>query len=73
MHSFAKRKSPQMTIVSCQLVKMMRERLKAQTDEALQDQLGISWTTWMKVRSGQPILLSTHDRLVRRLQLSCRS
>lgn len=52
------------------IVERMRTALRAQTDECLQECFGISWNTWVKVRSGQPIRYSTAQRLIGRLEVS---
>lgn len=61
------RRKPAMVVVPPDVVGLMRERLPAQTDDAVQASFGISWTTWMKLRDGRPVLVSTCDRLLRRL------
>lgn len=57
-------------IVAPSLVGEMRRGLPAQTDAAVMAVLGISWTTWLKVRDGRPILRSTAVRLVTRFMRS---
>jgi len=49
------------------LVSEMQKSCRAQTDQSLMDQFGISWNTWAKVRNGGQIRKSTALRLVSRV------
>jgi hypothetical protein len=45
----------------------MMLRCQSQTPSSLNDQFGISWNTWTKLRKGQPIRRSLALRLVSRV------
>lgn len=49
------------------LVNEMMQRCVSQTPSGLNDQFGISWNTWSKLRKGQPIRRSVALRLVSRV------
>jgi hypothetical protein len=50
------------------VVRFMASILKGQTDERLNEQFGISYNTWCKLRKGEPIRISVADRLERRVE-----
>jgi hypothetical protein len=56
-----------MAVIAPQAVSDMRARLRAQTDEAIFDAFGISMRTWIKVREGHAVRLSTATRLLHRV------
>lgn len=53
--------------VSAGIVSRIRDQLDGETDEALMGRFGISYNTWRKVRSGEPIRRSVADRLEQRM------
>jgi hypothetical protein len=59
--------SPRAYVVSHELVREMMQRCASQTSRGLNDQFGISWNTWTKLRKGQPIRRSVALRLVSRV------
>ncbi|USQ98667.1 hypothetical protein [Caulobacter sp. RL271] len=59
-----------MIIVNTEQVQHLRSLLPAITKEHLQGTLGISETTWVRLRDRRPIRRSTYERLMRRSGLS---
>ncbi|WP_168072647.1 hypothetical protein [Caulobacter sp. SSI4214] len=55
-----------MIIVDSDQVRRLRSLLPAITKAHLQGTLGISETTWVRLRDKRPIRRSTYDRLMRR-------
>ncbi|PIC00520.1 hypothetical protein [Caulobacter sp. X] len=55
-----------MIIVDPEQVRRLRDLLPALTKAHLQDTLGISETTWVRLRDRRPIRLSTYERLLKR-------
>lgn len=55
-----------MIVVDIQQVRRLRALLPAITKAHLQDTLGISETTWVRMRDERPIRRSTYERLMRR-------
>ncbi len=55
-----------MVVVDVQQVRRLRALLPAITKEHLQGTLGISETTWVRLRDERPIRRSTYERLMRR-------
>ena len=55
-----------MIVVNLEQVRRLRGLLPALTKAHLQDTLGISETTWVRLRDERPIRRSTYDRLMRR-------
>ena len=55
-----------MIIVDSDQVRRLRSLLPASTKAHLQGTLGISETTWVRLRDKRPIRRSTYDRLMRR-------
>jgi hypothetical protein len=55
-----------MVVVDVQQVRRLRALLPAITKEHLQGSLGISETTWVRMRDQRPIRRSTYERLMRR-------
>lgn len=58
---------PRACVVDSGLVHSMMQRCQSQTPSSLNDQFGISWNTWAKLRKGQPIRRSLALRLVSRV------
>ncbi|WP_214673830.1 hypothetical protein, partial [Escherichia coli] len=58
--------------VDAEVVRHMRAEIEGETDEVLTRQFGISYNTWCKVRSGNPIRRSVADRLEARIRPRCR-
>jgi len=58
---------PRAYVVDSGLVRNMMQRCVSQTPSSLNDQFGISWNTWSKLRKGQPIRRSLALRLVSRV------
>lgn len=58
---------PRACVVDRGLVHSMMRRCQSQTPSSLNDQFGISWNTWTKLRKGQPIRRSLALRLVSRV------
>lgn len=56
-----------MIIVDVQQVQRLRAILPALTKVHLQETLGISETTWVRLRDARPIRRSTYERLMRRI------
>ena len=56
-----------MIIVDADQVSRLRNLLPAITKTHLQDTLGISETTWVRLRDERPIRRSTYERLMRRI------
>ncbi len=56
-----------MAVIAPEAVANMRDRLRAQTDEAIFDAFGISMRTWVKVRDGHAVRHSTATRLLQRV------
>lgn len=56
-----------MCVIPRSVAEQLRQLLPAQTDAMVMSQLGISWTTWMKIRSGQAIRVSTARRMLERI------
>lgn len=54
-------------VVDETLVATLAARLPAQSKEMVQEHLGISANTWLKIKKGQPIRRSTAEMLVRRV------
>jgi DNA-binding FadR family transcriptional regulator len=54
-------------VVDEAIVAALAARLPAQSKEMVQEHLGISANTWLKIRKGQPIRRSTAETLVRRI------
>jgi hypothetical protein len=59
--------APRAYVVDHDLVRDMMRRCASQTSRGLNDQFGISWNTWSKIRKGQPIRRSVALRLVSRV------
>ncbi|MET3665708.1 hypothetical protein [Caulobacter sp. 1776] len=55
-----------MIVVDTDQVRRLRDLLPALTKAHLQDTLGISETTWVRLRDKRPIRRSTYERLMRR-------
>lgn len=55
-----------MVVVNPEQVGRLRSLLPAITKAHLQDTLGISETTWVRLRDRRPIRRSTYERLMRR-------
>jgi hypothetical protein len=55
-----------MVVVDSERVRRLRDLLPAITKEHLQGTLGISETTWVRLRDERPIRRSTYERLMRR-------
>jgi len=55
-----------MIVVDAGQVRRLRALLPALTKTGLQDTLGISETTWVRLRDERPIRRSTYERLMRR-------
>lgn len=62
-----------MIVVSADQVRRLRNLLPAVTKEHLQGTLGISETTWVRLRDERPIRRSTYERLMRRSGVEARS
>jgi hypothetical protein len=58
---------PRAYVVDMLLVSNMARKCASQTPVNLNDQFGISWNTWSKLRKGQPIRRSVALRLVSRV------
>lgn len=56
-----------MIIVDVHQVRRIRDTLPAITKVHLQETLGISETTWVRLRDARPIRRSTYERLMRRI------
>ena len=56
-----------MAVIAPNAVADLRGRLRAQTDETIFDTFGISMRTWIKVREGRAVRLSTATRLLNRV------
>lgn len=61
-----------MIVVSADQVRRLRSLLPAITKEHLQGTLGISETTWVRLRDERPIRRSTYERLMRRSGVEAR-
>lgn len=57
-----------MVLVDEEQVLALRAALPAVTKVCLQEVLGVSETTWTRLRDGRPIRRSTYDRLLYRLE-----
>lgn len=55
-----------MIVVDPEQVRRLRSLLPALTKAHLQDTLGISETTWVRLRDRRPIRQSTYERLLKR-------
>ncbi|SFK00518.1 hypothetical protein [Caulobacter sp. UNC279MFTsu5.1] len=55
-----------MVVVDIEQVRRLRGLLPAVTKAHLQGTLGISETTWVRLRDERPIRRSTYERLMRR-------
>jgi len=55
--------------LSAEFISLLRGSIPAQTQECVSDRLGISGNTWVKIKRGHPILESTAERLVARLEI----
>jgi hypothetical protein len=55
-----------MVVVDPEQVRRLRDLLPALTKAHLQDILGISETTWVRLRDRRPIRQSTYERLLKR-------
>lgn len=55
-----------MITVDPEQVRRLRDLLPALTKAHLQETLGISETTWIRLRDRRPIRQSTYERLIRR-------
>lgn len=55
-----------MIVVDPEQVRRLRDLLPALTKAHLQTTLGISETTWVRLRDRRPIRRSTYERLLRR-------
>lgn len=55
-------------VISPVIAAELNKLLPAQTDEMVMGKLGISWPTWMKIRNGRAIRLSTARRLLERVE-----
>ena len=55
-----------MIVVDAEQVRRLRNLLPAITKAHLQETLGISETTWTRLRDERPIRRSTYERLMRR-------
>ena len=55
-----------MIVVDPEQVRRLRDLLPALTKAHLQDTLGISETTWVRLRDRLPIRRSTYERLIKR-------
>jgi len=55
-----------MIVVDAEQVRRLRGLLPALTKVHLQETLGISETTWVRLRDRRPIRRSTYERLLRR-------
>ncbi len=55
-----------MIVVDPEQVRRLRDLLPALTKAHLQETLGISETTWVRLRDRRPIRQSTYERLLRR-------
>jgi hypothetical protein len=53
--------------VNPRIVSKMHDQLVGQTDATLMGRFGISYNTWRKVRSGEPIRRSVAERLEQRM------
>ncbi len=58
---------PKAYVVDLGLVSDMARKCASQTPTSLNNQFGISWNTWSKLRKGQPIRRSVAMRLVSRV------
>ena len=58
-----------MIVVDADQVRQLRDLLPAITKEHLQGTLGISETTWTRLRDERPIRRSTYERLMRRARV----
>lgn len=67
VHNGAAATSGSMLYIDPEAVAWMRERLPAQTNEAITATFGISQNTWVKIRDGLPIRRSVGERLLARL------
>jgi hypothetical protein len=54
-------------VVDETIVATLASRLPAQSKEMVQEHLGISANTWLKIKKGQPIRRSTAEMLVQRV------
>jgi hypothetical protein len=54
-------------VVDEAIVATLAARLPAQSKEMVQEHLGISANTWLKIKKGQPIRRSTAEMLVQRI------
>ncbi|PHY18108.1 hypothetical protein [Caulobacter sp. BP25] len=55
-----------MIVVDAEQVRRLRDLLPALTKAHLQETLGISETTWVRLRDRRPIRQSTYERLLKR-------
>ncbi|PZR33279.1 hypothetical protein [Caulobacter segnis] len=56
-----------MVVVDAHQVSRLRDMLPALTKAHLQETLGISETTWVRLRDRRPIRQSTYERLLKRM------
>lgn len=54
-------------VIPSEIAEQLRHLLPAQTDAMVMNRLGISFTTWMKIKTGQGIRLSTARRMLERV------
>ena len=62
-----------MIVVNSEQVQRLRSLLPALTKAHLQETLGISETTWVRLRDRRPIRRSTYERLMRRSAVAAMS
>ena len=61
-----------MIVVDPEQVRRLRDLLPALTKTHLQETLGISETTWVRLRDRRPIRRSTYERLLKRSTVALR-
>jgi hypothetical protein len=62
-----------MCVIAPDDVVALRLLIPAQTTEVTMRAIGVSWETWVKVREGRPVRLSTAARILRRLESAPRA
>jgi len=56
-------------VVDARLVEALRAKLRCQSKDCVQETLGISSNTWVKMKRGEPIRRSTAEQLIQRFGL----
>ena len=60
----------QLYYINPDVVRNVRERLRAQTADCVMETFGISVNTWVKMRDGKPIRASVAERFIQRVGAS---